>query len=102
MDNVIGMQASKDRIVALRNLFLMAVESEMRTAAEFGAKWNFGNFTTEDRARRSVFGDLSASVFDAVDDVTAGIDRSIDETQSQDWSDAAADRRRRVTLEAAE
>ncbi len=79
MDNVTGMLNSKDRIIALRNLFLMAVEGEMRKAAECGATWNFGNFTTEDRARRSVFGDLSAAVFDAVEDITAGIDRSIDE-----------------------
>lgn len=79
MDNVTGMERSKDRIVAMRDEFLRGVEHEMQTAAEFGATWNFGNFGTEDRARRAVFGDLSAAVFGAIEDVTDGIDQSISE-----------------------
>lgn len=102
MDNRTGMQSSKDRIIALRNLFLMAVESEMRTAAEFGATWNFGNFSTEDRARRGVFGDLSAAVFDAVEDVTHGIDKSIEEMRVPGWAEDAAERRFQMMREAAE
>jgi hypothetical protein len=89
MDNIAGMQSSKNRIIALRDLFLTSVRGEVLKAAESGATWNYAVWPTEDKARESVMRDLECAVFDAVEDITRGIDLSIDEEVGEITEDPA-------------